>query len=171
MNNNLIKYGTLLILLPVLQVSIFNNIDLLGYIDPYFYIIYVFIFPINKNKAALLISSFLLGLSIDFLTNDGGIHAFSTVFIAFIRLGYLKTITGKIDLDYEELNIKDISFSLLILWIFSLTITHHLLLFLLEQFSFNSFGSIMLKTFLTTTFSVILIIFGLLLFLKRKSNA
>jgi len=171
MNNDFIKYGGLIIILPILQITLFNNIDLFGYINPYVYIIYIFVFPIRRNKTALLISSFVLGMAIDFLTNDGGIHTFSLVFIAFIRLFILKMFTGRGDTDIEELHIKDISLSILIVWIVLLTFTHHLILFLLEEFSFNNFGSVLLKTILATTFSVILIIFGLQLFLKRKSNA
>ena len=167
MNNDLFKYGLLLIILPLLQVSIFNNIDLLGYINPYFYITFVFVYPIKKEKISLIITSFLLGLFIDILTNDGGIHAFSIVFIAFIRLFLLRMITRK-SFDDAELNIRIIPFSSLILWIAILTFIHHFILFLLEQFSFSHFAILLQKTFLTTTFSIILIIFGLQLFLKRK---
>ena len=171
MNNIITKYGPLIIILPILQVTLFNNINLFGYINPYVYIIFIFIFPISKNKTTLLISSFILGMAIDFLTNDGGIHTFSLVFIAFFRLALLKMFTGRGDTDIEELYIKDISYTILIVWIILLTFTHHFLVFLLAQFSFNNFGSVMLKTILASTFSVILIIFGLQLFLERKSNA
>ena len=171
MNSDIFKYGLLLILLPFLQVSIFNNIDFLGYINPYLYIIFVIVFPFYKNKTLLLISSFLLGIFIDFLTNDGGIHAFSLVFISYIRLYVLKVITNKTDSDSENLNIRSIPFLSLLLWIIILSFTHHLLLFLLEQFSFGQFDRLLLKTFLTSIFSVVLIVFCLQLFLKKESHA
>jgi len=171
MNSDLFKYGLLLILLPFLQVSIFNNVNFIGHINPYLYIIFVIVFPLYKDKTLLLISSFLLGLFIDFLTNDGGIHAFSLVFISYIRFYVLQIITNKTDADFESLNIRDISFLSLTLWIIILTVIHHLLLFLLEQFSFEQFGSLLLKTFLTSIFSVVLIVFCLQLFLKKKSHA
>lgn len=171
MNNVFLKYGALLVILVLLQVSLFNNINLFGYINPYIYVIFIFVYPINRDKTALLLLSFLLGISIDFLTNDGGIHAFSLVFIALLRLSALKLITRKGNFDIEELTLQKITFSNLIIWIVFLTFIHHLLIFILEQFSFNNFESILSKTTLTTIFSVILIIFGLQLFLKRKSNA
>ena len=171
MNSDLFKYGLLLLFLPILQLSIFNNINFLGYINPQIYIIFIFVFPIKNKKIILLISSFLLGLFIDFLTNDGGIHAFSLVFISYIRLFVLKIISGKSDLDKEILNIRKLNFPTLITWITILTFIHHFILFLLEQFSFAHFTSLLLKTLLTTLFSVVLIIFGLQLFLNRKPNA
>ena len=171
MNSALLKYGILLILLPLLQVSIFNNVNLLGYINPYFYIIFVFVFPFNKNKSSLLISSFILGLFIDILTNDGGIHAFSIVFIAYFRIVLLQILSNKNDDDIEQINTKDLSFVVLFLWVSILTFLHHFLVFSLEQFSFVEFGRLLLKTFLSSILSIVLIIFGLQLFLKKKSNA
>ena len=171
MNSTLIKYGLLLFLLPVLQVSIFNNIDLLGYIDPYFYIIFIFLFPFDKNKALFLISSFILGIFIDLLTNDGGIHAFSIVFIAYLRMPALRIISGKGTIELDEINIKTISLSVLFFWIVILTFLHHFLIFSLEQFSFNHFGKLISKTLITSTFSIILILISLQLFSGKKTNA
>ncbi len=171
MNSDTLKYGLLLLLLPILQVGVFNNVHFLGYINPYFYIIFVFIFPFNKDKTTLLIGSFLLGLFIDILTNDGGIHTFSIVFISYIRLIILQIISSKSDSEIEQLNVRNIPFSTLILWISILTFIHHFFIFSLEQFSFTHFDNLLLKTFLTSSFSIVLIIFGLQLFLNKKSNA
>ncbi len=143
----------------------------MGHINPYFYIIFVFVFPVKNSKTILLISSFLLGLFIDILTNDGGIHTFSLVLISYIRLPFLRIITGKSDLDQAQFNIRDLSLPVLITWITILTLLHHFFLFLLEQFSFAQFGNLLLKTLLSSLFSIVLIIFGLQLFLKRRSNA
>jgi len=171
MNSTLLKYGSLIFLLPFLQVSIFNNILLLDYINPLFYIIFVFVFPLSKNKTNLLLISFLLGICIDLLTNDGGIHAFSLVFIAYIRLFFLYVLTGKNDSDLDQLKISKLSFPILFIWISLLTFIHHFIVFYLEQFSLIRFDNLLLKTFLTSLLSIVLIIFGLQLFLKKKSNA
>lgn len=171
MNSDTFKYGLLLILLPFLQVSIFNNVDFMGYINPYLYVIFVFVFPFKKDKSTLLILSFLIGIFVDFLTNDGGIHAFSLVFISYIRLFVFQMITRKTDSDIDNFNVRNIPFLSLMLWIAVLTFIHHFILFTLEQFSFKQFDQLLLKTCLTTIFSIVLIIFGLQLFLKKKSNA
>lgn len=47
----------------------------------------------------------------------------------------------------------------------------HFLVYLLEQFSFHRFGFVLLKTFLTTILTTLLISFALQIFLKKKSNA
>jgi len=167
----MLKYGLLLILLPVFQLSIFNNINLLGYIDPYFYIIFIIVYPFKKDRTSLLLSSFLLGIFIDLLTNDGGIHTFSLVFIAYFRRIPLQVFASKTPLELEETSIQNINFPVLFLWVSSLTLIHHFLVFLLEQFSFEDFGNLLLKTFLSAVLTILLILFSLQLFLTKKSNA
>ncbi len=171
MNKDLFTYGFLILLLPVLQASIFNNVDLLGYIDPSFYILFIFVFPFYDNKTVLLLSSFMLGLFIDILTNDGGIHTFSLVFLAYFRGFLLGLITGKSIHDISEMKLREFSFSIIFFWVSILTLLHHFIIFLLDQFSFSNFGDLMLKTIVASTFSIIVIIMALQLFSRKISNA
>ena len=52
-----------------LQVLILNNINFLGYINPFLYIAFIFLYPLKENKFPLLFFSFMLGISIDFWGN------------------------------------------------------------------------------------------------------
>lgn len=45
MQNGLIKYSGLFVLLIFLQLFLFNNIQLSGYINPYFYILFILLLP------------------------------------------------------------------------------------------------------------------------------
>ena len=85
MNNALILNIVRFIFLLAVQIVIFNNIDLFGYINPYPYILFILLYPVNSNRAGLLITSFLLGLTIDLFTNSGGIHAASCLILAYVR--------------------------------------------------------------------------------------
>ena len=53
------------IILVLVQVLIFNNINFMGYINPYIYILFIVLYPTKNNRALLIFLSFLLGLSID----------------------------------------------------------------------------------------------------------
>lgn len=94
MNKDILKYGFLILLLPVLQEVIFNHINLFGFVNPMIYIVFVFVFPIYKSKTSILWTSFLLGLCIDMLSNEGGIHTFSLVFVSYFRLFLLRFVKG-----------------------------------------------------------------------------
>ncbi|PHR69687.1 MAG: rod shape-determining protein MreD [Lutibacter sp.] len=168
MNNSSTKHIIWFVLFVLLQVLIFNNIKLFGYINPYIYIAFIFFYPLKKEKGTFLFLSFLLGLCIDFFSDTGGINAAATLFIAYIRLSVLSTILGKNDFDFLLFNIRSISFGKSFLYVLSLTFIHHLVFFTLDYFSLHEFGSIIYKTVVTTILTVFLIYIGIILFTKKR---
>jgi len=168
MMNKSIRHIVWFVVLVLLQVLIFNNINLFGYLNPYIYILFVIYYPLKKERGTFLLLSFLLGLCIDFFSDSGGINAAATLFIAYIRLPILTSILRKSDLDYLSFNIRSISFGKSFTYIFTLTFIHHLILFSLDYFSLNELGSILNKTITTTLFTISLIYISIILFTKKR---
>lgn len=168
MNNLVLKNSIRFFFLLLLQVTILNNVNFLGYLNPMVYVLWVLLFPIRKNKTYILITSFLLGLCIDFFSDSGGINAFSLTFIAFIRLNVLKFILKKTDFDYITFTIKKISFSKTISYFAILIVIHHILIYMLTYFSFNHYLVIITKTLTSSLFTLFLSILGILLVKKGK---
>ncbi|MBT8316840.1 MAG: rod shape-determining protein MreD [Lutibacter sp.] len=168
MNNLILSNSLRFIGLVLLQVLILNHINLFGYLNPMVYIVWIFLFPLKKNRSLFLILSFLFGLSVDIFSDSGGINAAATLFIAFIRISVLKTILRKSDFDYLLFNIRSLSIDKIFLYIATLTIIHHFIVFSLEYFSFNAFITILKNTIFTSIFTIILSILGILLFTKKK---
>ncbi len=168
MNNFIIQNTILFIVLVLLQVLILNNINLFGYLNPYIYIIFVILYPLRKEKGSFLFLSFLLGLSIDFFLNSGGINAAATLFIAYFRLSILTYILRKSDFDYQLFNVNSLPFGKSITFIFLLTFIHSLIIYTLEYFSFNDFFDIIKKTAFSTIFTVTMIYFIIILFTKKR---
>ncbi|MFZ0596159.1 MAG: rod shape-determining protein MreD, partial [Flavobacterium sp.] len=63
MNSALLVNIFRFIMLLTIQVVIFNNMNFLGYISPFPYILYIILYPVTSNRAGLIFSSFLLGLT------------------------------------------------------------------------------------------------------------
>ena len=169
MNTNL-KIAIQFILLVLAQVLLFDKIKLFGYLNPIVYILFVFTYPLQKEKGTFLFLSFLLGLSVDFFTNSGGSNAAATLLIAFLRLPILKIIEGNNEIDFLLFTIKKLNFLQSLTYIFALTAIHHLFLFFLEYYKTKNFLSILTTSLQTTIFSVILIGFILQLTVKDKSS-
>ncbi len=169
MNTNL-KIAIQFILLVLAQVLLFDKIKLFGYLNPIVYILFVFTYPLQKEKGTFLFLSFLLGLSVDFFTNSGGSNAAATLLIAFLRLPILKIIEGNNEIDFLLFTIKKLNFLQSLTYIFTLTAIHHLFLFFLEHYKTKNFLSILTTSLQTTIFSVILIGFILRLTVKDKSS-
>jgi rod shape-determining protein MreD len=151
-----------------LQVLVLNNINFLGYINPYLYIAFVFLYPLKENRFSFLFFSFILGLLVDFFSDSGGIHAFSTLFIAYIRLFFIKVYFRKLPVDYPFFNLKSESFGKVFNYIVTLTIIHHLIYFSFANFSFQNLSMVLLNTLYASIFTLILFFTGNYIFTKSE---
>ena len=137
-----------------LQVIIFNNINLFGYVNPYPYVLFILLFPINSNKNILLISSFVIGITIDMFSNSGGVHAMASVVLAFLRPNLLRFAFG-VSYEYQTVKIADKISSERITFILLSVFIHHLILFAFEYFRITLFFTIISRTLISTLFTFI----------------
>lgn len=137
-----------------LQVIIFNNINLFGYVNPYPYVLFILLFPINSNKNVLLISSFVIGITIDMFSNSGGVHAMASVVLAFLRPNLLRFAFG-VSYEYQTVKIADKISSERITFILLSVFIHHFVLFAFEYFRITLFFTIISRTLISTFFTFI----------------
>lgn len=168
MNNNIAQNILLFIGLLLLQVTVLNNVLFWGYLNPFLYILFVILYPYRKDRGVFLFLCFLLGLCIDFFTNSGGINAAATLFAGYIRLPLLKYLLRKQEIDFLVFDITKQPYSKLLPYIAILIFTHSLIIFILEYFSFSYFSTIITRTIATTTFTLILVIFSIILLTRKK---
>jgi len=163
--NNILRF----ILLLFLQVTILNRVNFGSFINPQIYIIYVILFPYyNINKGYFLLSSFFLGISIDFFMNSGGINAFALTLIAYFRQSIFNIFMGQQDVK-NQISIRDLPVAKSINYIFFLTFIHHTALFWLENFSFDELMNMFFGIFVSSIYTTVIIVLSLSLLLK-KSN-
>lgn len=171
MNNIITKNILRFIVLILIQVLVLNNINFGGYINPYFYILFILILPLETPKWLLLVSAFLLGLGIDIFIKSIGINAAASVLIAFIRPGLIKYLSTGKDIEPNMTpGIKDFGFR----WFFSYSLVlifiHNFMLYFLDIFSFNDFFITIYKILLGTVFTLFLVIISQYLFLNIKNK-
>lgn len=145
------------ILLLTVQIIIFNNMNFLGYISPYPYLLFIILYPVNGNKYGLLLASFLLGIILDIFSNSGGIHTTASIILAYYR-PYLFKFSFGISYEYQTVRLNDVltpeRFSFILLSV----LIHHIILFVLESFQISFFWDIILRILLSTTFTIIICI-------------
>ena len=109
MNNSVLKTILSFIGLVLLQVIICSNINFLGDLNPYVYVIFILLYPVTKNRLLFIFLSFLLGFSIDIFLDSGGMHAAASVAIAYIRPLFLKFSFGAA-FDYQSIKFSNTDF-------------------------------------------------------------
>ena len=166
MNNVVFNTALRFVVLALVQVLILNNINFLGYINPYIYILFIVLYPVKNNRTLFVFLSFLLGLSIDLFSDSGGVHAAASVFIAYIRPPVLKFSFGMI---YEHQTIKFAQTELgnRLIYFAILTTIHHLVMFSMEIFNFNDIILILQKTLFSSIFTILLCLLTTVLFSKK----
>jgi len=164
---NIIRF----LILVFLQVFILENINLRGYINPYLYVYFILLLPFETPGWLLLISSFVLGFSIDTFLGTMGIHTASSVLMAFSRPLVIKAIPSRKDFEPGmKPSISDLGF----LWFFSysliLILVHHLALFYIEVFRFTDFFNTFLRVVISSFFTLLLVIIAQYLFFNTSGK-
>lgn len=157
MNSTLLVNVFRFVLLLAVQIIIFNNMNFLGYISPFPYLLFIILYPVNGNKSGLLIASFLLGLIMDMFSNSGGIHTTACLILAYFRPFIFKFSFG-LSYEYQTVKLNDVltpeRFSFILLSV----VIHHFTLFILEAFQFSFILDILLRTLLSTVFTLLICI-------------
>ncbi|HAZ04067.1 MAG TPA: rod shape-determining protein MreD [Marinilabiliales bacterium] len=149
----------LFILLVLLQVGVLNNIQLGSYLNPYMYVLFILLLPINTPNWLVLVVSFILGLIIDMFADTIGMHASATVFMGFLRPLILQAITNRDNYDSgTSPRIHYFGFFWFLKYTLVLVFSHHLFLFTVEMFNFHSFHLVLWRTVLSTLFTSLLVI-------------
>jgi len=170
MISELVKNIGRFIVLLLLQALIVKNIHLGRFFIFFPYVLFILLLPFNTNKPLVLVLSFVYGLCIDMFYDTQGMHASACVFMALMRGFVLQLLSPREG--YEE-NHKPTLAHMGAAWFTSyallLILSHHLLLFYLEAFSFHEFFRTLLRVACSTlsTFAFVY----MLQFLFYRSNS
>ena len=167
MINRILKYGLMFFVLIIIQVPVLKQIQLGGYLNPFIYILFVMLLPLDMPRYLLLILAFITGLTVDVFSNSTGIHAAATVFIAYIKPSVIRYISNREEDRNLYPGLKQNKF----IWFLSYTVImvffHHFILFFLEYFTFSHFFHTLLKFILSSVLSVFVIIFSQFLLFRE----
>lgn len=166
--NSLVLTNTFrFIFLVLLQVLLLNNINFLGYINPYLYLLFIILYPFNGNQTLFLLLSFLLGLAVDVFEDSGGINAAACLVAAYVRPVVLRFSFG-ISYDYQTIKFSSTPIGSRISYVVILVFVHHFILFLLEFFNFAHLLLLLKKGLYSGIFTIVLIFISLFLFNKKS---
>ena len=169
MINTVFRFGLIFILLVLLQVLLFNNIQFSGYINPYVYIMFILLLPIEIPSWLLLILSFTIGIIIDFFSGSPGVQTFATVLSGFVRPYVIRVVSPKDGYESgSEPSMSNYGFRWFLSYTLLIVLIHHTSLFYLEVFRFTDFFRTLFRVILSTIFSVTFIL--LIEYYRRGKN-
>ncbi len=159
MTIDLLKYAWRFALLCLLQVLVFNNLQLGGLINAFPYIYFILILPISLGRIPLLFLGFALGLTIDVFSDTGGMHAAASTLIAFYRPLFLQAQSPREGYELHAVpHIRVFGVGWFLLYATLLVLIHHFALFFIEVFRFSEFFYTLFKVLLSTIVTLVLIL-------------
>ena len=152
-NFQLIKYFFVGI---IFQVIFFESWSLLGYFNPFFYIIYLLIYRFDKSQTKLIFTSFLLGLILDLLTNNPGSNTIACLTVSYVR-PFLINFSFGISGNTISSILSKSKIESRLLFIGIVILIHHLIYFLISYFSALAIISIIKSTIINGVLSFIVL--------------
>ena len=158
-----------LAVLILLQVLVLNRINLFGYATPILYSYFLLKLPVGRNVFYIIISAFVMGLSIDIFLNTPGMNAAAITIVAAFQRNIRNLFFDRNE--YEEFvpGIYTSAKSFVRFTIFIVTL-HITLLFFIESFTLFNLTNTLLRIVSSTAVSILLIIAMDSLIYKEKPS-
>jgi len=146
------------IIFVLIQLFVFEKLIFFGFAMSFIYVSYLILLPLNVARGYLMLIAFLLGLIIDMIYNTGGVHAFSSVFVAYFRPTILYKAVGERHISGKKalVEVSDIKWNNMVVYSGLMILIHHTLVLFVEASSFHLFFYTLLKVVSSTLLSYIL---------------
>lgn len=152
---NIIRF----LVLILFQVLVLDNVLMGGYLNPYVYVLFIILMPFETPRWLILVTAFLLGVSVDLFTNTLGMHAAASVFMAFLRPWVLSIFAPRDGYEPDTFpRVFYYGFSWFLRYSVVMVFLHHAALFFIEAFHFQDFLSTLLRVILSTALTTATII-------------
>ncbi len=171
MTRDVIGYIIRFLLLIVVQIALLNNVQFSGLLNPYLYIYFLIVLPVDFPPNVGLILAFAMGIVIDLFSQTLGMHTISAVFLAYARPYILRYMAPRDGYEFSRMvSVRQMG------WLWFLTFSglmvflHHFVLFFIESFRISGFGYTLLKAMGSSALTLTLIVVVQLLFTRSPKS-
>lgn len=131
------------------------------------YILFLYWYPIKENRITFIITSFLLGLTIDIFSDTLALNAAATTTIAYLRPTIMRFVFG-VNYEFQSFKLNNSTKAQQFTFLALLVVIHHAIYFTLEIFSVTNTVLILKKTVSIGLASILLCLLFGSLFSTRK---
>ena len=146
------------IVVMLLQVLLFDQLQLLGVCHPYIYVLCLLMMPITLPHSADMIIGAAVGIVMDIFCNSLGVHMAACILLMFLRPYILGTIVSDKDRLNEQINLRTIGMEALVKYVGILVVIHHLTVFMLAAWSWSHIGFVLIETVVSSFITGLIVI-------------
>ena len=146
------------IVIVLLQVLLFNHLQIAGWGFPMIYVLILMNLPANTPRWAEMLIGAVLGLIFDVFNTSLGVNMAACVAFTFIRPIILAHLVQDLERVKGEVYIRSIGTIEYIRTLVFLTVLHHLIVFSLEAWSLHNWWMVIIQTLLSSLMTLTIII-------------
>lgn len=151
---NIIRF----VVLFLLQVLLFNNLQFFGLCSPCVFIFFLISLPPTLPRWVELLIGFTAGLLLDIFYNTLGVQTASCTLIAYLRPLLIKRLIQDNDRLIDTPSNINFGRLVYIQLVVVLVVIYHLVMFSLIAFSFNNWWLTLLQTIVSSVFTIAIIL-------------
>jgi len=146
------------VLVMLLQVLLFDQLQLWGACHPYIYVLCLLMMPITLPRSVDMVIGAGAGLIMDIFSNTLGVHMAACTLLMFIRPYLIGVIVNDKDRLNEQISLRAIGMEAFIKYVVILVLIHHITIFSLAAWSWDHFGFVLLETIVSSFITITVII-------------
>lgn len=146
------------VIVMLLQVLLFNQLQLMGVCHPYIYVMCLLMMPITLPHSVDMIIGAVVGLVMDVFCNSIGIHMAACIMLMFLRPYVLGLIVNDKERLNEQINQHTVGLAAVVKYAVILVPIHHLIVFALGAWSWHHIGFILIETLVSSAITLVVII-------------
>lgn len=156
-----LEYAYFFVVLILLQVFLFSNVDLSVYIHPLVYVGFIILLPMELLPVAVLLLGFGMGVALDFMTASGGLHTIALLVVSFLRPYFLSFIIGRDEVKEGGLPIPSrLGLSKFFRYAGAVVFIHCLVFFTFESLTFRYYQLTLLRVLLSSALTLLMVYFS-----------
>lgn len=172
MDRQIINIGLRFIGLVLLQVLILNNIQFSSILNPFLYVYFLIVLPVDFRPSVALLLGFLLGFTIDMFCQTLGMHTIAATFAGFCRPYILQYMSPRDGYEFSRIpGVKQMGWLWFTTYSGLMIFMHHLTLFFVEMFRMSGLLNTIGKTIGSTLLTLTLVLIIQLIFVKRSGSS
>lgn len=152
------KHISRYILIMLLQVFLFNQLQLWGVCHPFVYVLVLLMLPVTLPHSIDMLIGAIVGVIMDVFCNSIGVHMSACVLVMFIRPYLLGGIVNDIDRLNEQICLRLIGTEAMVKYLCILIIIHHFIVFILSAWNWAHIGFVLAETLVSSTITFLVIL-------------
>lgn len=161
MMRKIIEYALLFVVLVLLQIFLFSNLELSVYLNPLIYIAFIILLPIETMPVLVLGLGLLTGVVMDVATGAAGLNTLATLPVAFLRGALLRLTCSKDSVtDGGVPSVYRLGVLGFVRYVVAAVVMHSLIYFTMECATFDYFHLTLLRVVVSGAVTVAIVYFA-----------